>query len=140
MPCFLTNQKKENNQFENKEQPKLPEKHLNRSPTTEELKKHSTRGRRGRRAVGQRRQVRAVAGGPVGKVAAVRLHRQSRIRIQTSLGKVGEQDGPQNPGFQCRQLRTQNHSLRKRSVGIVAAGETPSLIGEYIGETHRVLK
>ena len=43
--CFtsLQNQKKDNNQFKNKEQPELPEKHLYRWPTTKELKKHSSR-------------------------------------------------------------------------------------------------
>ena len=45
-----------------------------------------------------------------------------------------------NPGFQHRELKTQNHRLWKRSVGIVAVGETPSLTGEFVGETHRVLK
>ena len=76
MPCFLTNQKKENNQFENKEQPKLPEKHLNRSPTAKELKKYSTRSRRGadRQQGGEAR----ATGGP---------HRQSRIGVQISLGE-----------------------------------------------------
>ena len=33
----------------------------------------------------------------------------------------------------------QNNWLWKRSVGIVAVGETPSLTEEYVGETHRVL-
>ena len=37
------NQKKENNQFKNKEQPELPEKYLHENPTTKELKKHSFR-------------------------------------------------------------------------------------------------
>ena len=45
---FLAQPKEENNGFKNKEQPELPEKYLHRSPTTKELKKHSTRGRRGR--------------------------------------------------------------------------------------------
>ena len=46
MLLFLAQPKKENNQFKNKEQPELPEKHLHRSPTTKELKKHSTRWQR----------------------------------------------------------------------------------------------
>ena len=55
-------------------------------------------------------------------------------------GKAGEQRGSANPGFQRKKLKTQNHSLWKISVGIVAAGETPSIIGHYIGETHKVQK
>ena len=44
-----------------------------------------------------------------------------------------------NPGFQCREMKPQNLRL-KISVGVAAAGETPSLTGEFIGETHRVLE
>ena len=42
--------------------------------------------------------------------------------------------------FSAGKLKTQNQRLWKRSVGIMAVGETPSLTGEYIGETYRVLK
>ena len=43
--CFASshNPKKDNNQFKNKEQPELTENHLHGSPTTKELKKHSSR-------------------------------------------------------------------------------------------------
>ena len=40
---FLANQKKDNNQFKNKEQLELPENHLHGNPTTKELKKYSSR-------------------------------------------------------------------------------------------------
>ena len=43
--CFssLHNQRKDNNQFKNKEQPELPENQLYGSPTTKTLKKHSSK-------------------------------------------------------------------------------------------------
>ena len=40
---LLTQPKKDNNQFKCKEQPELPENHLHRSPTTKELKEHSSK-------------------------------------------------------------------------------------------------
>ena len=53
-------------------------------------------------------------------------------------GTTGEQDKPHNPGFQCGEIKPQNLWLRK-PVGVETAVETPSLSGEFIGETHRVL-
>ena len=61
---FLAQPKEENNGFKNKEQPELPEKYLHRSPTTKELKKHSTRGRRGRDQQQGRGRGEEAAGGP----------------------------------------------------------------------------
>ena len=53
---------------------------------------------------------------------------------------TGEWDRLCNPGFQCREIKPQNLCL-KTPVGVEAAvGETPSLTGEFIGETHRVLE
>ena len=51
---------------------------------------------------------------------------------------TGEQDRLRNPGFQHRGIKPQNLSLKK-PVGVEVAGEMPSLIGEFVGETHRVL-
>ena len=39
-----------------------------------------------------------------------------------------------NPGFQLREIKLQN-LLLKKPVGVEAAGETPSLTGEVVGET-----
>ena len=52
---------------------------------------------------------------------------------------IGEWDRLRNPGFQCGEIKPQNFSLKK-CVGVVVAGETPSLTGEFIGETPRVLE
>ena len=43
--CFtsLLNQKKDNNQFEGREQPEMPNSHLHGGPTTRVLRKHSSR-------------------------------------------------------------------------------------------------
>ena len=54
-------------------------------------------------------------------------------------GTTGERDRLRNPGFQHWEIKFQNLWLKK-SVGVVVAGETPSLTGEFIGETHRVLE
>ena len=51
-------------------------------------------------------------------------------------GTTGEQDRPRNPGFQ---IKPQNLQLKK-PVGIEAARETPSITGEFVRETHRVLE
>ena len=53
-------------------------------------------------------------------------------------GTTGEQDKPLNPGFQCREIK-HSKPLTEKPVGIEAVGEIPSLIGELVGETHRVL-
>ena len=54
-------------------------------------------------------------------------------------GTTGEQNRPCNPGFHHGEIKPQNLWLLK-PVGVVAAGETPNLTGEFIGETHRGLK
>ena len=55
-------------------------------------------------------------------------------------GTTGEWDRPQNPGLQRGEIKPQNLWL-KTPVGVeAAAGETPSLTGEFVGETHRVLE
>ena len=54
-------------------------------------------------------------------------------------GTTGKRERPPNPGFQCREIKPQNHWLKK-SVGVEATGETPSLTEEFIGETHRILE
>ena len=53
---------------------------------------------------------------------------------------VGERSRPRNPGLQRRGNKASNLCL-KTPVGVeVAAGETPSLTEEVIGETHRGLE
>ena len=52
---------------------------------------------------------------------------------------TGKRDRPQNPGFQCREIKPQNFWLKKL-MRVEAAGETPSLTRELTGETHRVLE
>ena len=52
---------------------------------------------------------------------------------------TGEQDRPCNPGFQCRKIKLQNLRL-KNPVGVEVTGETPSLTGEFLRETHKVLE
>ena len=44
-----------------------------------------------------------------------------------------------DPGLQRREIEPQNLRL-KTPVGVEAVGETPSLTGELVGETHRVLE
>ena len=54
-------------------------------------------------------------------------------------GTNGERDRPHNPGFQHGEIKPQN-LLLKTPVGVEVAGETPSLTGEFLGETYRVLE
>ena len=54
-------------------------------------------------------------------------------------GKTGERDRPHNPGFQHREIKPQNLWLKK-TVGVKVVGEIPSLTGEFVGETHKVLE
>ena len=55
-------------------------------------------------------------------------------------GATGEQGSQYNPGFQHGEIEPQNLRL-KTHVGVeAAAGETPSLTGEFTGETHKVLE
>ena len=58
-------------------------------------------------------------------------------------GTTEERDRPRNPRFQCREIKPQNTceiQVKTPVGGAVAAGETPSLTGEFIRETHRVLE
>ena len=54
-------------------------------------------------------------------------------------GTTGEQDRWHNPWFQDGKIKPQILWLQK-PVGIMVAGETPSLIEEFLGETYRVLE
>ena len=51
-------------------------------------------------------------------------------------GTTGEWDSPRNPGFQYEEIKPQNLWLKK-PVGVEMVGETPSLTGEFVGETRR---
>ena len=50
-------------------------------------------------------------------------------------GTTGDWDRLNNPGFQCRELKPQNLWMKK-PVMVEVVGETPSLTGEFFGETH----
>ena len=54
-------------------------------------------------------------------------------------GTTGEQDRLSNPEFQCGKIKPQK-PLTKKSVGVEAAGETPSLTREFVGGAHGVLE
>ena len=58
------------------------------------------------------------------------------LRVDKSGRTTGEQERLHNPGFQRGEIKPQNLRLKK-PVGVEAVGETPSLTGEFIGETHR---
>ena len=60
------------------------------------------------------------------------------IRAQINWTKGGEQSRPRNPGLQRGEIKPQTSDL-PMGVG-AAAGETPSLTGEVVGETHRGLE
>ena len=51
-------------------------------------------------------------------------------------GTTGEPDRPFNPAKE----KKAPEPLPIKTVGVVAAGETPSLTGEFVGETHRLLE
>ena len=56
------------------------------------------------------------------------------------LGRtIGKRDRLCNQEFQCREIKSQNLGLYE-PVEIAVAGETPSLTGEFFGDTHRVLE
>ena len=105
------------------------------SPTTKELKKHSSRPVGGVETGSQveRTHRKAVVGG-LGQA------RQQLVdwavphsRADEPRGTTGERDRPNNPGFQCKEIKPQSLWL-KTPVGFeVAVGETPSLTGEFIG-------
>ena len=60
----------------------------------------------------------------------------THLHVDKPGGRTGEWDRLCNPGFQCREIKPQNLWLKK-PIGVVAAGETPSLTGEFTGKTHR---
>ena len=66
----------------------------------------------------------------------------SHLRVDKPGGTTGEQDKPRNPGFKLREIKPQKKASNyKKTVGItVAAVETPSLTGEFIGDTQGVLE
>ena len=54
-------------------------------------------------------------------------------------GTTGDRDKPHNPEFQHEEIKPQIFWLKK-PVAVEAVGETPTLTGEFIGETHRGLE
>ena len=55
-------------------------------------------------------------------------------------GTTEERGRPCNPGLQLWEIKPQNLWLKTPVGVVVAVGETPSLTGELVGETHRVLE
>ena len=80
------------------------------------------------------------------KSAARGQGEQSHIGMQTSWGEPqggGNSGGVRQtmkPRFSVQETKDSKPKAVKKSVGIVMAGETLSLIGEFVGETHGVLK
>ena len=73
-----------------------------------------------------------MAGGQVRQQLAEQV--VPHLCVDKPTGTTGERDRPLNPGFQCREIKPQNLWLKK-SVRVEAAGETPSLTGEFTGGT-----
>ena len=86
----------------------------------------------------ERTQSKVAAGGPGQK----RWHLMDQVvphfHADKLEGTTGEQDRLSNPGFQHGLIKA-SKLLTEKTCGVVAAGETPSLTGEFVGETHRVL-
>ena len=59
--------------------------------------------------------------------------------VDISGGTTWKWDRPCNTGFQCREIKPQNLWLKK-PLRVEAVGKTPSLTGEFVGETHRILE
>ena len=105
------------------------------SPTTKELKEETfiQTARRGRDQQ---------PGGEDSQQGGVWRTGLSYIHVQTNQEEqLGSGDRPHNPGFQHGEIKPQSLWL-KTPVGVeaAAAGETPSLPGEFVRETHRVLE
>ena len=61
------------------------------------------------------------------------------IRPQINRTNGRERSRLRNPGLQLREIKPQTSLKTPMGVG-AAAGETPSLMGEVVGETHRGLE
>ena len=112
------------------------------SPTTKELKKkHSFRPVEGA-------EMGSLSGEDTQQGCGLRLGRVRQWLMDLVFphscadklgGTTGDQDRPRNPGFQHGEIKPQN-LLLKKPVAVEAAKETPSLIREFTGETHRILQ
>ena len=102
------------------------------SPTTKELKKHSSRPVGGVKTGSRGREDSQQGGGW--------WSRRSHIRVQINWEEqLGSETDCATQGSSPGKLNSQKLWL-KTPVGVEAAGETPSLTGEFVGETHRVLE
>ena len=61
------------------------------------------------------------------------------VQVKHVRGTAEEQVRLHNPGLQSEKVKPQNPWLQKL-VEVMAARETPSLTGEFTGETHGVLE
>ena len=103
------------------------------SPTTKELKKkHSSRLLGGAETWGwASRQRRLAARRPLVEWAVPHLHADKPGQ------NTAQRDTPCNPQFQPREIKTQNLWLNN-PLGVALVGKTPSLTGEFTGDTNRV--
>ena len=111
------------------------------SPITKEIKKkHSSRlvGGAETGSQAERTHSKAAAGRP-SEVADCEVWR-AKLQLASKAAAGVPGDRPSNPDFQWGENKASNHRV-KTPVGVeVAARETPSLTGEFVGETHRVLE
>ena len=80
-----------------------------------------------------------VAAGVLGERGGSWWSGRSHIHLQINQEEqLGSKTDHTTQGSNVGKRRPQNLRLKK-AVGFAAAGETPSLTGEFTGETHRVL-
>ena len=85
----------------------------------------------------QRTRGKVVAGRP-SEVADCGAE-QAKLQLASEAAAGGPADRPCNPEFQSREIKPQTSD--ENPLGVEeAAGETPSLTGEFVGETHRGLE
>ena len=111
---------------------------LHGSPTTKELKKKCSSRLVGGAAGVEKTRSKTAAREP-GWARHSWWSGQSHIHLQINQEEqLGSKTDHTTQGSNVGKRRPQNLRLKK-AVGFAAAGETPSLTGEFTGETHRVL-
>ena len=64
----------------------------------------------------------------------------AKLQLAGEAAAGGPGDIPHNPGLQHREIKPQSLLLKTPVEVEVAAGEPPSLTGEFVGETHKGLE
>ena len=80
---------------------------------------------------------KAAAGGPSEVVDCGAGWAKLQLASEAAAGGPG--DRPCNPEFQRGEIAS-NNRLKTPVGGEAAVGEIPSLTGEFLGETHRILE